>query len=92
MLQRNLCGNGLEPSVDERDLASDAGCVVMDVAAPFQKIADILVRQRIPQVPAHGTKDDLTGKAVVLERRLPRHAQPQKNATPSRTAINAIVP
>ena len=33
VLQRSLCGSGLEQSMDERDLASDAVYAVMDVAA-----------------------------------------------------------
>lgn len=44
-----------------------------DAALP-QKIDDILVRERIAQVPAHRTKDDAAGETVVLERRFARHA------------------
>lgn len=50
----------LNPSVDGRPIHRDATF--------FKTIDDILVGQRISELPAHGTQDDFTGKTVVLER------------------------
>jgi hypothetical protein len=58
------------------------GRSVDDYAALFQDIDDILARQRISQIPAHGTKDDLTWKAVILEGRFARHALPEEPQPP----------
>ncbi|WP_187431974.1 hypothetical protein ROLI_045520 (plasmid) [Roseobacter fucihabitans] len=43
-----------------------------------QQIHNVLIRQRIPQILPHSTKDDLTRKTVMLERRFAWHAEPQK--------------
>lgn len=42
----------------------------------FQEINDILIRQRIPQIPPHSAKDNITWKTVVFERRTARNTQP----------------
>lgn len=47
--------------------AIHAGAVHRD-AALRQEIDDILIGQRIPQIPTHSAKNDVTWEGVVLER------------------------
>jgi len=60
----------LDPAIHRRAINRDV--------ALCQKIDDILIRQRLSQIPPHRTKNDVTRKAMVFERRSTCHEQPQK--------------
>jgi hypothetical protein len=50
----------LNPAIHSRPINGDP--------AFFQEVNDILIGQRIPQVPPHGAKGNIRWKAVVFDR------------------------
>lgn len=76
-VQMFLCSLGefgyklLNPPIHGRPIDSDP--------ALCEQIDQVLVGQRVAQVPPHCAQNDITWKAIVFERRPARHYQPQKN-------------
>jgi len=69
----------LNPTIHGRPIDYDA--------ALLQKIDDILVGQRITQVPAHRAEDDVLRETMVFERGFARHARPPELQSGQRPQI-----